>query len=603
MARCCDRKNGFAATERQALPTRRPQPLPSFRPPNNLLGACACRQARHSLKKILILGGYGTFGGRIARRAADLGFEILVAGRSRDRTEAFCAGRERLTPLVLDRSEGLAEALALHRPFAVVDAVGPFQNAGYDVARAAIAAGCHYLDIADATAFVSGIDALDAEAKAAGVSVISGASSLPALSGAVAAHLAEGLELATAVEIVLSASSRGTAGRSVTAAILSYLGRPVHLRRGGRWTHGFGWQELRRFDFAVPGTPPLRRRLAAIADVPDLSLLPSRLPGRPSVTFFAGTDASWHNVGLWLLSWPVRWGWLRRPERLAGFLSSVQRWTRGAGSERSAFEVRLFGAAAGRRVVRCWTLIADAGDGPEIPTLAVPLLLQKLAAGAIPAGARDAGGLLSLDDFQPSLAGLATRQGLTERELPPPLYSRLMGKRFAALPPAMRRLHSVLRDGGANGEAEVVRGRSPLALLAGALFGFPPAGRHRVHVAFAERDGEERWTRDFSGSRFSSRLFQQGDYLVERFGALRFAFELPSDQNGLRMVIRRWWLGPLPLPLALAPRSEAREWEEDGRFHFDVPISAPLFGPIIHYRGWLGTEDSEESTAQTPLPK
>lgn len=537
------------------------------------------------MKRILLLGGYGTFGGRIAMRGAAAGFEMLVAGRSLGRAEAFCAGRERMVPIALDG--GLADTLARHRPFAVVDAAGPFQGADYEVARAAVAAGCHYLDIADSSDFVAGVGILDPEAKAAGVSAISGASSVPALSGAVAARLAEGLERVTAVEIALSASSRGTAGRSVTAAILSYIGRPVRLRRGGRWTRAFGWQGLRRIAFEVEGAPPLRGRLVAVAEVPDLALLPGRLPGRPAVSFFAGTDAPWHNLGLWLLSWPVRWGRLRRPQRLAGLLSALQRWTRGPGSLRSAFEMRLFGTAGGGRVERRWTLIADRGDGPEIPSLAVPLLLSKLAAGALPSGARDSGGLLALEDFEPSLAGLTAVHALTERRLPPSLYARVMGERFDTLPPAVRAVHEVLRDGAAAGEARVTGGRNPLTRLLASTMGFPPEGTHRLHVAFAERDGRERWTRDFSGRTFSSELAERDGRLTERFGLVRFAFDLPADSAGLRMIIRRWWLGPLPLPLFLAPRSEAREWEEEGRFHFDVPIALPLLGPLIHYRGWL----------------
>ncbi len=544
------------------------------------------------MKRVLVLGGYGTFGGRIAERGAGAGFEILVAGRSRARAEAFCAGRERLVPVGLEA--GLDEALARLRPFAVVDASGPFQGADYETARAAIAAGCHYLDIADGSAFVAGIGALDAGAKAAGVSALSGASSVPALSGAVAARLADGLDRVTAVEMVLSASSRGTAGRSVTAAILSYLGRPVRLRRGGRWTSAVGWQGLGRFDFEVDKAAPLRRRLAALADVPDLALLPDRLPGTPAVSFFAGTDALWHNLGLWLLSWPVRRGWLRRPERFAGPLSTLQRWTRGPGSLRSAFEMRLFGIAAGRRLERRWTLIAERGDGPEIPSLAIPLLLGKLASGALVPGARDAGGLLTLEDFEPSLAGLATAHALSERELPPPLYARLMGERFAALPPSVRAIHEVLRDGGAAGEAIVERGRNPLVRMIASMHGFPSEGAHRLHVDFAERDGVERWTRHFSGRPFSSELGERGGRLTERFGLIRFAFDLPSDETGLRMVIRRWWLGPVPLPLFLAPKCEAREWEEGGRFHFDVAIALPWLGRLVHYRGWLEPADGLE---------
>ena len=308
------------------------------------------------MTRILLLGGYGTFGGRIARRAAALGFEVLVAGRSLDKAEAFCAGDPRLVPLQLADDAALAAALTEHRPFALVDAAGPFQGAGYERARAAIAAGCHYLDIADGREFVTGIAALDAEARAAGVAVISGASSVPALSGAAARRLAEGMDKVRAVEIALSASSRGTGGRSVIAAILSYLGRPVPLRRGGRWTNARGWSGLCRRDFAVEGAPPLRGRLVALADVPDLTLLPERLPGRPAVRFLAGTDFRHHALGLSLLGAMLRG---RGAGALARSLAWAQGATRRAGSPRSAMEVRLWGVAGERRVERRWTLIAE----------------------------------------------------------------------------------------------------------------------------------------------------------------------------------------------------------------------------------------------------
>ncbi|MEX0954024.1 MAG: DUF4166 domain-containing protein [Rhizobiaceae bacterium] len=44
---------------------------------------------------------------------------------------------------------------------------------------------------------------------------------------------------------------------------------------------------------------------------------------------------------------------------------------------------------------------------------------------------------------------------------------------------------------------------------------------------------------------------------------------------------------PLPMAMALAPRSRAREWQEGRRFRFDVPIALPLVGPIVSYTGWL----------------
>ena len=53
------------------------------------------------------------------------------------------------------------------------------------VARACINQRCHYLDLADAREFVATIDALDADAKANDVLVVSGASSVPCLTAAV----------------------------------------------------------------------------------------------------------------------------------------------------------------------------------------------------------------------------------------------------------------------------------------------------------------------------------------------------------------------------------------------------------------------------------
>jgi hypothetical protein len=118
---------------------------------------------------------------------------------------------------------------------------------------------------------------------------------------------------------------------------------------------------------------------------------------------------------------------------------------------------------------------------------------------------------------------------------------------------------------------------------------FPAAGSHPLHVSFAERDGVERWTRRFGDQAFTSELSECDGHLVERFGPLRFIFDLPSDARGLEMHLRKWSAYGIPLPLALAPRGVAREWEEQGRFRFDVPIALPLVGRIVHYTGWLET--------------
>ncbi len=538
-------------------------------------------------KRVLVIGGYGGFGARISRRLASAGYEVLVAGRDARKAAAFCAGQPSLVPTPLPNEQDLAGALERHRPFAVVDAAGPFQGATYRIARACITAGCHCLDIADGREFVAGIGVLDAEARAAGVAIISGASSVPALSGAVVRSLAAGVDDIRAVEMAISASSRATVGASVTRAILSYVGKPIRLWRGGRWVDGYGWQDLRVERFAFGGVDQLGPRLVALADVPDLELLPARLPGRPTVVFRAGTERALANLGLWLLSWLVRCRALTSLTPLSPILLHLQSLTSQSGGDRSGMLVRLFGVSAERRFERRWTLVASDGDGPEIPALAVPILIDALAAGSLPPGARDAGSSLALEDFESAFAELSIRHEVSEIEAPRPLYARVMGDRYDALPDAVRRMHDVLRDAGAGGRAIVVRGRSRIASVIAALFGLPGEGECDVHVSFREADGVESWTRDFGGRSFSSRLSQEGDHLVERFGPFRFVFELTSDAKGLAMRMVAWRCGPLPLPLRFAPRSPAREWEEHGCCWFDVPIAMPFVGEIVHYSGWL----------------
>jgi hypothetical protein len=75
--------------------------------------------------------------------------------------------------------------------------------------------------------------------------------------------------------------------------------------------------------------------------------------------------------------------------------------------------------------------------------------------------------------------------------------------------------------------------------------------------------------------------------IIERFGALEFAMALVVEGDRLRLVTRRWSAFGMPLPIWLAPRSNAYESEENGAFRFFVEISHALTGLIVRYDGWL----------------
>jgi hypothetical protein len=260
----------------------------------------------------------------------------------------------------------------------------------------------------------------------------------------------------------------------------------------------------------------------------------------------------------------------------------------GLGANRSGMVVETTGLVRGRIAVRRWTLIAPPGRGAETPCLAAPLLARRLAAGELAAGAHTAEGLLRLEAFGPDFDALGFT---TERVDEPPrdvLYRRVMGPAFDALPAPIRRMHETAGARLAEGRARISRGKHPLARLVGWLMGFPPAAEDApVTVRFFERDGVETWARRFGETGFKSRLARDGALLEERFGPLRFGFRLEAEADGLSMRLMRWRLGPLPMPLALAPFGPARETAPDGVFRFDVSISLPWIGEVVSYAGWL----------------
>jgi hypothetical protein len=542
--------------------------------------------------KLVILGGYGTFGGRLVRLIADLPVEILVAGRDLDAATAFCAtveGRARLRPVRLDRRD-IAPLLARERPDLVVDASGPFQAYGadpYRVPQAAVAAGADYLDLADGANFVAGIGTLDAEARAAGRFVLAGMSSFPVLTAAVLAEMSREMHVTGLVAGIAPSPFAGV-GLNVLRAVLGYAGRPVRLLRGGRVASARALVSSRRATVGPPGGLPLRNLRFSLVDVPDLAALPAAFPELADVWVGAAPQPALLHGLLSALAW------LRLPlaplAPLAAFVLNRFAW----GEHRGGMIVQGSGTREGAPAVMSWHMLAEGEDGPFIPSMAAEALIRKLVAGTRPApGARAGIGALTLDDYRAVFAGRAITEGWRRPEAGAPLYRQLLGPAFAALPPTVQRLHEPGAHAEWSGRAEVTRGTSPLAGLVARLFGFPEAGVEvPVTVRFStDATGRETWERRFGGrvmrSTQEAGRGRRAHLMVERFGPFAFALALVAEGGRLRLVNRGWRLLGLPLPRALMPGGAAWEEEAEGRFRFHVEITLPLAGRVVRYRGWL----------------
>jgi saccharopine dehydrogenase-like NADP-dependent oxidoreductase len=115
--------------------------------------------------RILIVGGYGTFGGRIVELLEnEERLTLIVAGRSLGKATDFCRNRRGVKAQIVaaqfDRNADAGMQLAALKPDVLVDASGPFQAYGerrYCLIEAAIAQRVNYLDLADGSDFVEGV--------------------------------------------------------------------------------------------------------------------------------------------------------------------------------------------------------------------------------------------------------------------------------------------------------------------------------------------------------------------------------------------------------------------------------------------------------------
>ena len=554
---------------------------------------------------ILILGGYGTFGGRLARLLDDdARLTLIVAGRSREKSAAFIAtlpGRATKIAAAIDREGDLKAQIAAFQPDLVVDASGPFQAYGtdpYRVVGTCLALGICYTDLADGSAFVNGIGQFEEPARARGIFVLAGASSFPVLTVAVIRHLSRDLTRIDSVTGGIAPSPYAGVGLNVIRAIAGYAGQPILLVRDGRPQRGYPFTETKRYTVAPPGRLPLHNIRFSLVDVPDLRVLPVLWPEVQSVWIGAGPVPEILHRALSVLAWLVRLKLLPSLLPLARvfhLVSNILRW----GEHRGGMFVAIGGSdSTGQPIERSWHLLAEGDDGPFIPSVAVQGLVLRWLAGDRPkAGARPATGDLEIDDYARLFANRTIFTGYRQ-DWPvnesQPVHQRVLGEAWRLLPDPIRIMHDCRDELRAAGVAQIDRGTGLLSRLVATLIGFPAAGNDvPVTVTFRRNNEREIWTRRFGAKSFSSVQSpgrgRSQRLLSERFGPLTFDMALVINDARRRMdlIVRRMQLLGLPLPACFLPRAVAYETADDGRFNFHVEIAHPLCGLIVRYRGWL----------------
>lgn len=571
-----------------------------------------------STPHVLIIGGYGEFGGRLAKLLQRDGMSVVIAGRDFNKARKFCRANGG-TPLKLDITTDLILIETLDVDV-VVDAAGPFQSYGqdqqrYHLARRTLECGAHYLDLSDDGKFSSGISCLDTLAKQQQRFALSGASSTPALSGAVVTALQENLCSIEKIETSILPGSRAPQGQSVMSAILDQVGNPVSFWRDGAWEEHIGW------------STPVRKRIndtlcrnANLINAADAVLFPKHFNAR-SVIFRAGLAMPIMHLSLqWLGALrsygllpnltkfiaPLRWC----ANRLVAFGSdhggmlvevigkrkSASTLNDGQLHELSAIESATEETLSNdsHLVSSTWCLSAEPGQGPFIPTIAIRAILRNIH--QVPSGARACIGELPLQKYAQAMDDLGVHTHSHTQALNY-LFADVLGEQWHTLPEAVRNTHSVIDKKTLKGFAKITRGSSWVTKLIAAVFRFPAsADKVSVEVTKTRSANSEVWVRNFNGQKFKSTLSSVAEFRLqstdqcirEQFGLLKFVLGLNADSSGLHFPVVSGSCIGIPIPKVFLPASNTREFEKDGTMHFCVELLAPFkLGLIVRYEGWL----------------
>ncbi len=540
-------------------------------------------------RRVVLVGATGMFGARLAARLATWReLDLVLAARTAAPLEALRArlaaagAQAALSTAVVDREQ--PQTVAALKSWAVIDAAGPFQGAGYGLALAAVEAGAHWIDLADARDYVAGFaEALDGAARARGVLAVTAASSTPATSAAALARLTHGWrEVRRATTVIAPAAQ--SPGLSVTQAVLAQSGQPVRCFSGGAWTRRRAWMGARRV--SLPG---LGRRLAALADTPDLDMLPTL--AREEGLFYASVEPAILTRLVGLAAWAVRLRLIASLRPLAGALRPVAALLARFGARRGGMMVTVEGVGPDGELRRArWSLVAEGDSGPDIPSAPASAVLRGLLDGRLArTGAQPCIGVVGLDEILAELAGLPIAGRVERWRLDRTgLFPGALGEAFDALPPTVRDVHS-----GAARRLEgrvVSAGRGPGAWLAARFLGLPGRGRYAAEVEIAPAGDAEVWTRRFGARRFRSRLRlltgRPGQF-EESLGPAAFAFSLRAAAGGFAWVHEGWRLGPFPMPMWLGPVCRGRCLERDGTYRFSAVVAHPWLGVMVAYAGRL----------------
>lgn len=360
--------------------------------------------------RIVVLGGCGDMGRFVVQDLAEhTDAELVIADLRLHAAERLA---ERLGPRAkaafVDATNPDSLLQVMQGADVAVGCIGPFYRFGLLMAQAAVEAGVHYVDICDDYSPVEGILALHDQARAKGITLITGLGWTPGLTNILARKAAGELDHVNTIRIYWAGGAADAQGLAVVMHVFFAVTGDVPTYMDGQWTKVRAGSGKELVDFG----PLLGKVEVAHCGHPEPLTLPRYLDVR-TVTLQGGLTPRWNNR---LADALVRLGVSRTPERIETASKIIYRLEGiiGAGGvPYSGARVDVFGTAGGRAAVRSYRAVDKQGRLTGIPAA---IGAAMLAQGAIQAkGAFAPEGCIDPDPF---LEELAKRRVWVEQVVP-----------------------------------------------------------------------------------------------------------------------------------------------------------------------------------------
>jgi saccharopine dehydrogenase (NAD+, L-lysine-forming) len=272
-----------------------------------------------SLSDILIVGGYGVVGRRIAARlATDFPGRIVIAGRDEQKAAAFC--RE-LGQGTRARRVDVDDVQTIDSAF---EGIGTIMTCvaqrEVHLLRSAIERGLAYTDIAPRLAFWQGAEEMAVDARRTGARIVLGAGLSPGFSNMMAAKLATMVARVERIETAILLSLGDEYGPDSIDHVLEAVTQPFRVVQDGARRDALPFSDGKRVVFPAP----LGARTAYLFPWSDVVYYPKTLGARTSVGRLA-LEPAWAGR---LTAWLVRAGahrWLGRRGVLQGHRRAIDR--------------------------------------------------------------------------------------------------------------------------------------------------------------------------------------------------------------------------------------------------------------------------------------